>query len=251
MIKRLRFTDRKVFGDVDSIKNALANIGGEIPGGGGNLAELISRVEALENPVSIKSFSISESTPSSPVEVGREITQLKFIWQIENFEYVTSAKIRNTSDNVDVHTVTSANSNATKTVSLSRNTPGTKAFQLQLVAGARNINSSSVNVEWRYPVFYGSSSKASGLTESEIKEFTKTLKSNASGTYSFSAVSNSYKWLFFPESFSPTSFKSGGFDVPMQSPVTITITNDYGVSITLKGYRVTAQTSGSLDLVVA
>lgn len=39
--------------------------------------------------------------------------------------------------------------------------------------------------------------------------------------------------------------------MPMQPPITITIENDYGVSIILKGYRTTSTTSGALDLVVS
>lgn len=39
--------------------------------------------------------------------------------------------------------------------------------------------------------------------------------------------------------------------MPMQPPINITIENDYGVSINLKGYRTTSATSGALDLIVS
>jgi hypothetical protein len=247
-----RIMGRRNAKDVKEIKNALENLGGEIPGGGAGeaIAALQSSVSALVNPVSISTFTIS---PTGPLEVGDTLTQVQFNWNISNFAGAKSAKIRDTSSNSDVYTVSQASGNYAKTgLNIKKNSPGTQSYQLRCIDGNdKEVNSSTRTINWYYPVFYGSSSKASGLTENEIKAMTKELKANASGTYSFGAVNNSYKWLYVPESFNPTSFKSGGFDVPMQSSVTISITNEFGVSINLKGYRVTVQTSGSLDLIVS
>lgn len=242
--------------EVGSMKAAITNL--EETGGGGGLTtgqvETIvdGKMGALVNPVTA---TLNMTTPASPyaVEVGGSVTPV-LPWAIGNSSNAKSAKIvETTNSNATVATLTVAASGThTFGSALSSNSVAAKSYRLDVTDKLdRVINSTVRTINWYYPVFSGSSTKASGLTETEIEAFTKSLKANASGTYSFSAVANSYKWIFVHESFSPTSFKSGGFDMPMQSPITITITNEFGVSLNLKGYRTTNATSGALDIVVA
>ena len=234
---------------LEAHETAIAN------GGGGDLAELTSRlteltsrVSALENPVAINSFTIVN--PNAPREVGQTLSRVTFSWEIENYSG-TGAKLQDITSNLKLVDITSATKTHSQAVDVTKNTPGTQSYQLQITVGTKTINSTTRSINWYYPLFYGSSTKASGLTEAEIEAFTKNLKANAEGTYSFSAVEDSYKWIFVHESFNPTSFKSGGSDMPMQSPITITITNEFGVSINLKGYRTTNSTSSAIDLDVS
>lgn len=245
MFKRLKFNDKKVIKDIETNKAAIANFDDDE---GADLTEVNSRLSALENPLTINSFIITNPTVAQ--EVGKTLNSVTFSWDIENYSG-NGAKLQDITSNFKLVDITSATKTHSQAVDVTKNTPGTQSYQLQITVGTKTINSITRSINWYYPVFYGSSSKASGLTETEIEAFTKSLKVNASGTYNYAAVANTYKWLFVHESFNPSSFKAGGFDMPMQSPITITVTNEFGVSLNLKGYRTTNSTSGAIDLVVS
>lgn len=240
--------------DVNEVKAAIANF--EETGGGGLTTGQVEtivdgKMGALVSPVTA---GLNFTTPSGAVEVGASVTPA-MSWTIGNSSNAKSAKITETTNsNAKITDVTVAASGTyTFAAALQSNVVATKTYRLDVTDKLdRVISSTARSINWYYPVFSGSSAKASGLTEAEIEAFSKSLKASASGTYSFEALANSYKWIFVHESFSPTSFKSGGgFDMPMQSPITITITNEFGVSLNLKGYRTTNATSGALDIVVA
>jgi len=245
-----RIMGRRNAKDVKTLKAAIANL--EEAGGGGGVteAQVKTIMAPLVNPVTA---GLTITAPAGSLEVGEALTSVGFSWTIGNHGSAKSAKIRDTSANADIETLTLAASGThTETVNITKSTPSTQKYRLDVIDNLDRIISSTVRtINWYYPVFHGSSAKASGLTEAEIEAFAKTLKASAAGTYNYGAVANTYKWLFVPESFTPTSFKSGGFDMPMQSPITITITNEFGVSLSLKGYRTTNSTSGAIDLVVS
>lgn len=239
--------------ETDSYRAAILNGGA---GGGlttGQVETIVDgKMGALVSPVTA---TLNMTTPVSPyaVEVGNSVTPV-LPWTIGNSSNAKSAKIvETTNSNATIVSPTVAASGTyTFGSALSSNSVTAKSYRLDVTDKLDRVISSTVRtINWYYPVFNGSSAKASGLTESEVKAFNKAIRASASGTYNFGAVSNTYKWLFVHESFNPKSFKAGGFDMPMQEPITITITNEFGVSLNLKGYRTTNSTSGAIDLVVA
>lgn len=245
--------DVNLHDEVSALKAAIENGGA---GGGlttGQVETIVDgKMGALVSPVTA---TLNMTTPVSPyaVEVGNSVTPV-LPWTIANSSNAKSAKIvETTNSNATIVSPTVAASGTyTFGSALSSNSVTAKSYRLDVTDKLDRVISSTVRtINWYYPVFNGSSAKASGLTESEVKAFNKAIRASASGTYNFGAVSNTYKWLFVHESFNPKSFKAGGFDMPMQEPITITITNEFGVSLNLKGYRTTNSTSGAIDLVVA
>ncbi len=93
-------------------------------------------------------------------------------------------------------------------------------------------------VSWRFMGYYGESSSAS-LLEADAKALrVGSLVSGIAGTYNF--LAGGYKYLVFPEDYTPTSFTDVGtnLNVPMTSS-SLSITNSFGVVKNYNVYRTT------------
>lgn len=105
-------------------------------------------------------------------------------------------------------------------------------------------------------IYYGSStnSNITALSQNQLTTlvsttFTPVSSSISTRDYVFGALASSYKWIMIPTSVtSPTYYKSGGFDVAMQSEVVTTYNNEYGMSIDYKFIRTTNATSSPLTI---
>lgn len=74
-----------------------------------------------------------------------------------------------------------------------------------------------------YPMYFGSSSKTT-LTSADILAMNKqSIKSSAAGSYSFMVNQAEYAWLNIPSNFNINKVTSGGFDVPMESPIIVAV----------------------------
>lgn len=228
----------------------LIGVSGEA--GGGDLTQVEADIAALQSavfPVAISSFTISGSTPTSPLEVGRVLTEVDFAWSISQFEKATSAKIVDVTGSADLYTVTAASGTRAQAVNITRNTPGSNGFRLQVVAGGSTINSSTRNIEWQWAVYYGNSI-SSTLNAAGVKALTKALRSSSIGNYTISGASG-YKVVAIPKSMTqPSGFKDSatGFAVAMQAPVEVTIVNDEGVSVVMNVYVSTNSFSNAITI---
>lgn len=102
--------------------------------------------------------------------------------------------------------------------------------------------SASKTVTFVLPMYFGFSASASGITPTS---FTKqSLKTSPAGSYSLSnSTTGNYMWLCVPSSMSIGTVKSGGFDIPMEAPVTVSGYKCYRSSAAL--------ISGTWDIVIS
>jgi len=230
MIKRLRFTDRKVFGDVDSIKNAIAN--GEIGGGGLTQEQVENIVDgkmgSLVNPVTA---GLTLSTPSGGiVEVGASTTPV-LAWTIGNSSNAASAKIvETTNSNATIANLTVAASGTyTFPSAITENQAKAHSYRLDVTDKLGRVIPSSVRtINWYFGVYFGNSTNAS-LNESQIKALTKRLQasmatSSSSDYYNFTGTG--YKYICVPASFSVINLfnASTGFAFPLIEVGTVNVT---------------------------
>lgn len=247
MIKRTKFNDKKVFKeiegnstDISSLEAAIANFEGGT-GGSVDLTELTARVDALENPVSISAFTITN--PTTALEVGATLASLGISWAINN---ATTGNVRDITNSVDIHTINTSSGTATITgLSITKSTPLSNSFQLQV----GSVNSTTRTVSWQWAMYYGNSANTT-LTAEQAKALTKQLRSSAVGNYAI-ADATGYKHILIPKSITqPSGFKDSGtgFAVAMQAAVEVTITNDQGVEVVMNDYRTTNSFGGAITI---
>lgn len=217
----------------------------EIPGGIGDLSSIEARLAALENPVSILSFTII--SPVNPLEVGEELTNIGFSWEIENFAMADSARVIDVTGEETLYAITTETGSTSQPISMSKTIPSTNSFRLDVFIGGNTIPSTVRTVSWRYPTYYGNGGAT--IDADGIKELaTKSLRSSAIGNYEI-ADELGYKWIVLPKSLTqPTDFRESGFPVAMQSPIEVTMVNDYGVSIVMNAYRTTNSFSDPITI---
>lgn len=106
----------------------------------------------------------------------------------------------------------------------------------------------STSVAAVYPMYFGDSAKAA-LASADILALTKqSIQSSPKGSYTVAVAANNYMWLCVPSTMSITKVTSSGFDVPLEAPVTVAVTDkgDY------KCYRSSAAFSeGDVNIVIA
>lgn len=111
------------------------------------------------------------------------------------------------------------------------------------------IKSASVVVRSYYAMYFGFNSKSSGITQEDILALTKQpIKANANGTYTISgAEQGEYGWFCVPTEFTINKMTSSGFDVPLESPSTVSVNaHNY------KCYRTSnALAAGNMNVVIS
>jgi len=112
--------------------------------------------------------------------------------------------------------------------------------------------STSNNILFRQRVFWGTS-PLTVLTETDIEALSNSqLRNGFAGTYSFAA--GNYKWVCYPTSMGlATTFTDTGtgFPVAMVAPITVSVTNPYGVTENYYAHRTLNILGGSINIAVA
>lgn len=84
---------------------------------------------------------------------------------------------------------------------------------------------SAARVSAYYPKYYGYSTKTA-LTSSDILDFTKqAISSNANGSGSMNVPEGNYVWFCVPSDMTINKVTSSGFDVPMEAPINVVISD--------------------------
>lgn len=234
---------------------------GGIPAGTSYTAEqLVSVVDQLLHeylPPAFISFAISGQT--TPIEVGTQISGLKdFTWNTSNQGNITA-------NSISIYDITNS---ATLFTGLANDgteqydfTPAiTKTTQASNVWMVEGINTKlqafvrNYTVSWYWRKYWGTSPNDTML-EAEIKALTSSSLSNTGlGTYSFAAAIDEYKVIAIQEGLpQPTTFKDQltGFNVPMESPYVVSVTNDYGITTNFNIYRTTNKLGGDLTIIAS
>jgi hypothetical protein len=195
----------------------------------------------------------------STLEVGAAIPagNLTFSWNTSNSENIIpdTISIRNSSDGITY--VTDSSNDGLETVTIAsdvqRVTSGAKTFTIY-AKNTKDLNiSRNYNVNWYWKVWYGESTNTSLDTEEEVESLrVGQLRSSVNGTYSF--LGGGYKWIAYPTLMglkSNFTDVATGFPVAMEVPITVSLTNAYGITTNYYVHRTYNVLGGSINIAVS
>lgn len=112
----------------------------------------------------------------------------------------------------------------------------------------------TAGLTWLYRVYFGTSVNPT-LDETEIEALASSrLQGSRATTYSLNAGADAYKWVCYPTAFGYAGPLVNFFDnatnlnVPMQEPITVSVTNAYGHTANYYAYRTTNKVNGALTI---
>lgn len=204
----------------------------------------------------VSSFSISGQ--STTLEVGEEILSgnKNFVWNFTNSTNVAanSVSVRDVTANTVL--VSGLSNDGDEVIDIGGSITKTSAQTHTWSVSAQNTKGQSIsrnfNVNWKWRTYYGTSDQES-LNESQVKALvSSSLDSNFIGSKSVGA--NNYKYFAYPTAFGlKTTFQDtvSGFAVAMNPAVTVSITNNFGVTQDYYVHRTTNPIVGSLVVAVS
>lgn len=230
-------------------------VGGAITGTtfSGTVADALDKVLYPFVKPTFSSFTMSNQSTS--LEVGESIngTNRTFIWSTTKPENITPNTIKITSGGVTI--LDNASNDGSETFNLGadivKTTNTTHFFYINGIDTQGNSFNRVFSVYWKWKFYYGSS-PLTVLSETDVKTLSSILYTTRSYTYSTPA--NNYKWICYPSTFGlATKFEdtSTGFGVAMESPLTISVTNGFGVATDYLCYRTTNSMAGSVNIKVS
>lgn len=197
-------------------------------------------------------FNISEM---SDVEVGYTYVgdDKDVSWTITNVGNITPNTIvirDDTSANVLANNIPNASPTVISFPIKSRNTAGTNVWSISTTNTDSSISSATFAIEWKWATYYGESAQTS-LTGFEVNSLRiKTLSSTANQTLSY--LGGNYKYFAYPTLMGQrTVFKDSltGLPVQMESPYTVSVTNQYGVTATYYVHRTSNKLGSSITII--
>jgi len=210
-------------------------------------------------PPAFTSFSI-QGLPSV-LEVGDKILAgpRTFSWSYNAYKKVTlkpdTTKIEDVSGSVVYASDISNTSPTTKDIpaDISRTTIGGNTWKISTQTSLNNVISSNFSVNWKAYSFFGISN-SQVLSATEILALSnKRFQDGFVGNYTFPA--GGYKWICYPKSFgnaNVSKFKDvgTGFGVAIDpaSPITVSVTNSFGVTMDYLCYRTMNVLNGSITI---
>lgn len=224
-------------GGGDTYTNAAGvptTIGGHVSGSTFLNVPLTTMWTTLLYPYQLPAFSAFSITgQSTTLEVGDQITSgsKTFTWTTTNSTNVSESTLR-VLDFTNSTTLASGLLNdGTEAISISAVSKSSATSHVYRISGSNTQGtgfSRDFTVNWRWRMYYGTSSLAS-LTENDIEALhSSSLVANSAGSFSFGAAG--YKYIAYPTVFGlKTTFKDAGtgFDVDMQAAVTTAVTNSF------------------------
>lgn len=221
-----------------------------------NLTQVLTNLLYPYQYPSISSFSISGQ--STTIEVGDSVagSTRTFVWNITNTVNISTNTITvEDVTNSNVYGTTYAN-DSTETIDIGAPVSKISANSNTWRITAQNTKGQSItrtyNVNWRWRVYHGTSALAS-LDEAGVESLVNSsLSSNFTGNKTFAA--GGYKYVAYPTLMGQkTNFTDvdTGFAVAMSAPVTISITNAFGVATDYYVHRSTNVMAGAITIGVS
>lgn len=202
------------------------------------------------------SFSISGQTTT--LEVGATSNaNPTFSWVISNssnvhtssLTIVDSTAAETLASNISIVSPTSITHSG-----ITKLSEGIETYTISATNTKNSSFTSTFTLYWKWALYYGEST-SSTPSESLVEGLrVKTLTSSYSSTYSFNALTSGYKWLCYPSSFgTATTFKdiATNLGVPFESPIQVSVTNNFGRSTTYNCHRSTNALGGSISIMVS
>jgi hypothetical protein len=204
-------------------------------------------------------MSGSSGTPQPTIlEVGATLVgeTKTFNWSTSNQTNISanSISILDFTGNTIIASSLANTGPATGTVAAVTNTSATSHIYRITGSNTQNVGfSRDFTVSWRWRIYWGTGSFASA-TASDITGslISSSLVTNSTGTFNFGA--GGYKYIAYPTVFGQKfTFKdvNTGFDVDMQDPTTVSITNTNSATTNYFVHRSTNILGGTLTIVVS
>lgn len=215
--------------------------------------------DSLLYPFQVPTFSaFAINGQSTTIEVGNSVPSgsTLFTWTTTNSSNV-SANTISIEDVTNVVTLgTGLANDSSESLSLPSNvTKSTATSNVWRINGVDTQTTSfnrTFTVNWRWRVYYGTSSSTT-LTASGITGLTSSsLSSGFAGTWSFGA--GDYKYFTYPSLMgTATTFKdsSTNLDVPMEAVYTVSVTNTYGITTNYNVHRTTNVLGSSINIIIS
>ena len=196
--------------------------------------------DALLYPYQAPTFTAFGSDMPTVLEVGDSIASgnKTFTWSTSN-----SANVKLNTVSISYGGVLGAglanNGSAVMNVATQLETVvATHTFTISAQNTKNVLFSKSFTIQWKAPIWYGESALTT-LTGSDVIALrVKNLATAASGNYVMNG--GGYKWICYPTSMGlKTTFKdiNTNFDVAMVAPITVNVTNQYGVATSYYCHR--------------
>jgi hypothetical protein len=213
--------------------------------------------DKLLYPYQLPSFSSFSFAQSNPLEVGAAVPS-----GAKNFQWTSVNPSNITPNSLVIYDVTSSNAIATGLAdsgsysvviaAVTRSIMTSYVWQLRGTNTNNQMFSRNFIVNWLWAGWYGESGLAT-LSGPDVKALrVKGLLSTALGTYQFNT--GGYKWFCWPSLFAaPTRFKDQAtqLDVAMASPISVSVTNDFGITDNYNCYRTLNVLGGAITIVVS
>jgi len=232
-------------------------VAGVVDGGGGGDDPLI--VGGYEVPA-FTAFTMSGSTgtpQATTLEVGTTLvgeTKI-FNWTTSNSSNVSANSIAILDVTGGVTIASGLNNTGTATGTVSAVTKTIATSHVYRIAGSNTRNfvfSRDFTVNWEWKMYWGTGSFASA-TETDIEGLiSSSLVTDSIGTFNFGG--GGYKYIAYPTVFGlKSTFKDvdTGFNVDMQNPTTVSITNTNSVTTNYFVHRSTNILGGTLTIAVS
>lgn len=263
--------NKKITAEIAGIVNTNTNLTtatiGGLPAGssvlGDTPTETLNKILFPYQAPAFTAFGISGQ--ANPIEVGDSISGLKtFTWATSN-----SANIQ--ANSINIYKVTGGLQLLAGMGNLANDGSESYTFPspIQLItAGSYIWRIEGTNTQlatfirdytqnWYWRKFWGTNASAT-LTETQIEALVSQNLSNATtGNYSFAANAGQYKYFSFqkdlpqPDYLADFKDQSTGFNVAMEAPYLVTVTNSFSIATDYYVYRTTNQLGGAMTIVVS
>jgi len=220
----------------------------------GTVADALDKILYPFVKPTFSSFYMSEQTTS--LEVGQSISggERTFHWGTTTSENVETNSLSITSGGTTIIQNMIDDGSETFDIGddITKTTNTTHYFYIYGTDTQGNSFNRISAVYWKWRLHYGSSPLES-MTSTELKNLSNNLL-YTSKNYTYNTPANDYKWICYPSSFgTATKFEDTdtGFGVAMETPQTISVTNDYGATTDYLCYRTTNSMAGSVSIKVS
>lgn len=211
-------------------------------------------------------FTAFSITGAVTQEVGQKITGVQtFTWAISNIGNVQANSINIYDTEIPQTLITGHSTVSPATFDFSTlpgggvvlNLPGVYTWRIEGINTNLQTFLRNYLVNWYWRKFWGTNASAT-LTEAQIEALVSQNLSNVTaGNYSFAEAAGQYKYFAFqkdlPQPNYLTDFKdqATGFNVAMQPPYLVTITNSFLITTDYYIYRTTNIAGGAATIVVS
>lgn len=232
-------------------------VGGWPAGSTFNEATISEVLDGLLYPYQAPAFSaFAMSGQSTPIEVGSSlITNPTFTWTTTNPTNITASSLSILNITGGTTLASSLADDSSEAVTLAAVTKTSATNHTFRITGT-NTQSGSFSKDatytWQWKRYYGTSASTS-LNEAAIEALTSSgLSSGFAGNYTF--LAGDYKYICYAAVLgTASSFKDSStlLDIAMESPVTVSVTNTYGIATNYNVHRTTNAIGSTITIVVA